>query len=217
MYTSIQSVDDVPYILVNILVNIAYNHLIAYCTFLQCMTAVCFIKHACAASSDVAIGLVGCNSKLTLAANQGWLIDELPAQVSSVSGCQDATCHSAWHNNESRTSCLASLQTHPHCGSTSASSTCTYHLGVFSTINTSISKVQCEETRILWAHYKHLHHVSHFHTTTTALKQLGLSHDTVKTLLLKLHEQSITCLHNIVTSRRVLKRTQNSKVRTPTP
>ena len=45
---------------------------------------------------------------------------------------------------------------------------------------------------------------SHFHTTTQAFKQLGLSHDAAKTLLLKLHEHSITCLPNIVTSRRVL-------------
>ena len=44
---------------------------------------------------------------------------------------------------------------------------------------------------------------SHFHTTTQAFKQIGLSHYAAKTLLLKLHEHSITCLHSIVTSRRV--------------
>ena len=58
---------------------------------------------------------------------------------------------------------------------------------------------------------------SHFHTTTQAFKQLGLSHDAAKTLLFKLHEHSITCLHSIVTSRRVLERTQNTKVRNPPP
>lgn len=58
---------------------------------------------------------------------------------------------------------------------------------------------------------------SHFHTTTQALNQLGSSYDAAKTLLLKLHEHSITCLHNIVTSSRVLERAQNGNTRKPPP
>lgn len=43
---------------------------------------------------------------------------------------------------------------------------------------------------------------SHFHTMMNALKQLGLGHVAINTLMLKLHEHPITCLHDIVTSQR---------------
>ena len=52
---------------------------------------------------------------------------------------------------------------------------------------------------------------SHFPSTTDAFKQLGIGHDAINTLMLKLHEHSITCLHNIVTSRRVLERTESGQ------
>ena len=47
---------------------------------------------------------------------------------------------------------------------------------------------------------------SHFHSTTDAFKHLGIGHDAINTLMLKLHEDSTTCLHNIVTPRGVLER-----------
>ena len=34
---------------------------------------------------------------------------------------------------------------------------------------------------------------SHFHSTTDAFKQLGIGHDAINTLMIKLHEHSITC------------------------
>ena len=54
---------------------------------------------------------------------------------------------------------------------------------------------------------------SHIHSTTDAFNQLGTGHDAINTLMIKLHEHSIPCLHNIVTSRRVLERTTQSQVR----
>ena len=47
---------------------------------------------------------------------------------------------------------------------------------------------------------------SHYHTTTDALKQIGIEHTQADSLMLKLHEHAVTTLHTIVMSRRVLQR-----------
>ena len=48
------------------------------------------------------------------------------------------------------------------------------------------------------------------HTTTDALKQLGIERSQASTLMLKLHEHAVTSLHKLVISRRVLERVQRT-------